>query len=624
MATYYKYAERNAGDQVDWSAIGSSISKTLLDERDRREAAKEKIEQASNAYAETLANAPMGESKNINDFTLDFADNAQQYRLMQDRMLRDGRMKLKDYNVGRQNLKSGTQQLFDLSKEYNSVYSEKMKRLQDGESQEFESWAMGNIEGYANFSNAGAYIDPTSGNIALAKKVKNTLPDGTIVYEMSKNPNDFMSVSQLKNTINLKYNKFNVDENLKKGVDSFGNTIKVIMSGGVKTRESAMQNPDFTKAKNSYIESLLSPDNTMSILTDSLGKVVNEDGTEGDDFRFSYDPEEAAKSENIILIKNNQDTGRPEADFSTANGTKQREMAVKYLDTRLNSMLDLEETAMQQFAPKTPSDGSSKEVRIGYFKDLDKIITGNEQVAEAAIRDRIEDVNRYNVSKKIQSKITSFDRDFVNKKFTIIFEEPEGRRTEVIDIAGKDTETIAQEISRYLTPQISSFSAALKDFEKSEGGFTSLEGLKNPVSFSRSIGFTDKPEVSLNEILFDKNDSKSKTLYDKFTNLSSSMNNFEEAAPLVLRSLTNALSDITKDIKVEAIDESGSTNTIKATIEGKTYDIKYDDDNAKLISDVQSTINKIINEYNVKGRGGSTETRTTEVKFDEFGVPIIE
>ena len=131
MATYVNYAERNAADQVDWSAIGSSISKTLLDERDRREKAKKDIADASNADAETLANAPMGQSKGINDFTLEFANNAEQFRLMQNRMLESGRMKLKDYNIGRANLMSGTQQLFNLSKEYNAVYDEFMKRMQD-------------------------------------------------------------------------------------------------------------------------------------------------------------------------------------------------------------------------------------------------------------------------------------------------------------------------------------------------------------------------------------------------------------------------------------------------------------------------------------------------------------
>ena len=176
MATYYKYAERNAADQVDWSAIGKSITDTLSDELKRREDAKQKIADASNKDAETLSNAPMGQSKGINDFTLSFANNAEQFRLMQDRMLQSGRMKLRDYNIGRANLMSGTKELFNLSKEYNAVYNEKMKRQQDKDSQAFETWAMGNIEGYSNFSNTGAYIDPNTGRVSLAKKIETTQP----------------------------------------------------------------------------------------------------------------------------------------------------------------------------------------------------------------------------------------------------------------------------------------------------------------------------------------------------------------------------------------------------------------------------------------------------------------
>jgi len=331
MATYVNYAERNAADQVDWSAIGSSISKTLLDERDRREKAKKDIADASNADAETLANAPMGQSKGINDFTLEFANNAEQFRLMQNRMLESGRMKLKDYNIGRANLMSGTQQLFNLSKEYNAVYDEKMKRMQDKESQAFETWAMGNIEGYSNFNNSGGFIDPTNGKVAVAKKIKKTLSDGTIVYEISKSPNDFKSVNELRNIINVKYNRFKVAENLQSEVDKMGEYVKVLMEDGVKTLEDAKENPEYKKIRNEYINSIIetNPDDVMSILTNHLGVVVDEEGKPGDAFEFTYDPDEAATSEKWILMKKNEQTDRFEADFSTANGKKQKEMARK-------------------------------------------------------------------------------------------------------------------------------------------------------------------------------------------------------------------------------------------------------------------------------------------------------
>tara|TARA_B100000925_G_scaffold124389_1_gene92439 strand:- start:6007 stop:7914 length:1908 start_codon:yes stop_codon:yes gene_type:complete len=356
MATYYKYAERNAADQVDWSAIGKSITDTLSDELKRREDAKQKIADASNKDAETLSNAPMGQSKGINDFTLSFANNAEQFRLMQDRMLQSGRMKLRDYNIGRANLMSGTKELFNLSKEYNAVYNEKMKRQQDKDSQAFETWAMGNIEGYSNFSNTGAYIDPNTGRVSLAKKIETTQPDGTVIYEISKNPNDFKSVNELRNIINVKYNRFKVAENLQPEVDSLGEYVKVQMKDGVKTLEDVKKSEGYKKVRDQYINSIIetNPDNVMSILTDYIGAVINEDGEPGESFDFTYDPNEAT-SENMILMVRNPNTDRFEADFSTANGKKQKEMARKALQAKFDSMIDVKETPMTVVNPNSVS-----------------------------------------------------------------------------------------------------------------------------------------------------------------------------------------------------------------------------------------------------------------------------
>lgn len=365
MATGYKYAERNAANQVDWSAIGKSITDTLSDEVKRREKAKQDIEDASNQYAETLANAPMGESKNFNDWTLDFASNAQEFRLMQDRMLRSGRLKLRDYNMARQNLKSGTEQAFNLAKEYNAEYADKMKRLQDGQSQDLEGFLMGTAEGFSNFTKSGLYIDPNTGKVAIANKVEKTLPDGTVIYEMSQNPNDFTSINSLRNRITSKYNKFDVSKSLQPGVSDLGKRIEVIMADGVKTREDAKKTEGYTTARDTFIDSFIdtNPDNVTSILTDTLAQVVDEKGNgTGQEFEFTFDPEEAKTSEKYILLRENPQTGRVEGDFDTANGKKQKEMARKFLKTKFDTMVDVVETAMPIQRP-TPFEQRSETQR---------------------------------------------------------------------------------------------------------------------------------------------------------------------------------------------------------------------------------------------------------------------
>jgi len=362
MATYVNYAERNAADQVDWSAIGTSISKTLLEERDRRENAKKEIADASNKYAETLANAPIGESKDFNQFTLDFADNAQEFRLMQDRMLRDGRMKLRDYNVARQNLTTGTKEAFNLANEYNAEYAKKMERFQNQKSQSLESFLMGTVEGFGNFNESSLYIDPNTGKVVAAKKEKKTSPDGTIIYEMSANPNDFSSIANLKNRIKSEYNKFNVSENLQSGVDDLGKRLEVIMQGGVRTREDAKQTPGFKEARDTYIDSFVNtnPDNVTSILTDYITQVVKDGKGTGQEFEFTFDKEQAASDEKYILLRENPQTGRVEGDFTTSNGKKQKEMAREALKSKFNTMIDVVETAMP-IQRKTTYDQKSEE-----------------------------------------------------------------------------------------------------------------------------------------------------------------------------------------------------------------------------------------------------------------------
>ena len=64
----------------------------------------------------------------LNEFALTYANNAQEMRLMQDKLLKSGQLSLKDYNIGRANLTQGTTQLFDLSKKYQDAqHNEKVE-----------------------------------------------------------------------------------------------------------------------------------------------------------------------------------------------------------------------------------------------------------------------------------------------------------------------------------------------------------------------------------------------------------------------------------------------------------------------------------------------------------------
>ncbi len=210
MATYYKYAERSADSQINWAEVGKDMSDMLKEETRIREEKKSAIDAASREFGNTLANPPQGEHKGANQWALEYGDNAAQFMLMQDRLLKSGQMKLKDYTIARQNILDGTDRAFNLAKDYQAVFADKMERYKTDKSQDLEQWLMGQAEGYSDFNKSQLYINPTDGTVSVAMKELKKV-DGKDVYVMNTNPNEFTSINTLKNQIAGKYDKYNTN-----------------------------------------------------------------------------------------------------------------------------------------------------------------------------------------------------------------------------------------------------------------------------------------------------------------------------------------------------------------------------------------------------------------------------
>ena len=346
MATYFKYAEREADSYVNWAEIGKSMSDMLKTENQIREDKKSAIDKASREYGEQLANAPQGEHKGLNQWALEYSSDAQQARLMQDKLLKSGQLKLKDYVVMRQNINDGTNQAFDLMKEYNTEYSNKMERMKAEQNQDLEPWLMGEAEGFANFSQTKLYINPTDGTLSVAKMMDG--PDG--VRTMSNNPNDFTTVNELRNRIKSHFDRFDVAANVGAYVNGLGQEMNVLSDLKNKyqrgtiteildiTDRSFLGNDgdvvmDFVDAETKMLEGMMTnPYNVSSILTNS----VNFEQKSGKEYTFTWKEEEAKANPNLILLRNDPKSGLPMPDFSE----QQRKDALIYLRTQARLMYD--------------------------------------------------------------------------------------------------------------------------------------------------------------------------------------------------------------------------------------------------------------------------------------------
>lgn len=353
--TYYKYAERNVANQMDWSVVNKEITQTLQEEAKLREQKKADIDEASRQFGRVLNEAPMGENQGVNQWALDYSASAQDAMLSLDRELKSGNMSLRDYTKKRQALLDGTDAAFGLIQEYQAEYKKNVEAYQKGEMSYQGMWQMGLLDGLSNFSETGLYINPTDYSVSVGKKVFN---EKTGMYELSTNPNDLSSVNTLRNRLKTITPKFDVDGNLKAGANVLGEEIRVLKSRGVLTLSDITQRKEYKDAENNFIKSqMVDPNNVGSILTDH-DKTNKATGQQWD---YTRDPEAAKKDPNLILMI--PDPANPASGRLVPKLTPEQEKAAEdFLRNRLRTMLDVKETPTETIRP-TQSDYARGDAR---------------------------------------------------------------------------------------------------------------------------------------------------------------------------------------------------------------------------------------------------------------------
>lgn len=394
MSTYFKYAERKATNEVNWAEISSNMVDTLNEAVKIREEKKAAIDKATNELGNTLADAPQGQHQGLNEFALTFANNAQEMRLMQDKLLKSGQISLKDYNIGRANLTQGTTQLFDLSKKYQDEYTKKMERFELLESAEQEQWMMAELEGFANFSNHSAIINPTNGQVSIGKFIQGTkektdsklppskqgyagkpetVPDG--VYRLDTNPASYTTVQQLNFAVSDQVNRYNMD-GFDTAIDQWANSYTNAISANYSI-DDVRQNPAFKQAKNDLIEGqLVDPRQVGSILTDFVGVAAN-----GQSYTFTRNPDEAG--ENVILLE--EDPRQPGSGRLVPKlDEKQRQAAYDYLDNQVEVRFGRKETKKEPSATSIAL-GNTQKANIDALNNLGKLYYGDSGDVDAAL-----------------------------------------------------------------------------------------------------------------------------------------------------------------------------------------------------------------------------------------------
>jgi hypothetical protein len=302
MATYYKFAEREADSFVNWAEIGKGLTDMLQEQVKIREDKRTAIDQATRENLKKVSEAPTGDHTNLNTWTLDYADNARQAILLQDRLLKSGALKLKDYTVMRQNLNDGTDELFSVIKNFQSSFKEKRDRMISNDpknkSQAFEMDLMAYTEQFGDFSKSKAMIDPNNFMVNIGLMEPDPENQGVMKVGKQIAPSGF-----LKKIQNTKVDYFDSNGAAEAVSKSFGAFTEATiidinrLQGKVVTIDDVRKRPGYEEAINEELDALFSnPFNITSVLTNDLVKdkngkayVSNISGKEGNVIEYVFD-----------------------------------------------------------------------------------------------------------------------------------------------------------------------------------------------------------------------------------------------------------------------------------------------------------------------------------------------
>jgi hypothetical protein len=402
MATYYKYAERSADSQINWSEVGKNMSDMLLEENRIREQKKASIDAASRRYGEVLANSPMGEHRTAREATLKFADDAANYMRIQDQLLKSGQMKLRDYTIARQNLLDGTNNAFTAMKEFQDDYGELMERAKTNKSALLELRSMEQVQKFGNWSKSGFYINPTDGNVNVAMMTEKDI-NGKKVYTMDDKPGEFASVNFVRGLIKTRFNRYDPNVAADGFVNAMGKQIEAVQkslanlkSQGLIENITDIRNKktidpvtnqiiyNIDMAENQAVQAALANDyDRASLLTDSKKTASN-----GKLYDFTDNSKEAAANPNLILKTYDPNTGQIALKFTD----KQIQESDEYMKTEFRRRYDYEKEI--KITPQTeplpqPRERSPYEIANqkeiadarNFAENLSMALTGRDEAA---------------------------------------------------------------------------------------------------------------------------------------------------------------------------------------------------------------------------------------------------
>lgn len=345
--TFFRYAERQTADQLDWSVVGRETDNILNQVIERDRAKKADIEKVSRDYVKQLEEMQMPEDMSLNDWWLDSAATGSQAMRQLNKDLKDRTISYRDYIKRRQNLLDSTGNMQAMVGELQEYFTKAKEAYNSGQADEQTMYEMGLMEGYSKFQNTKWVINPTDYSGMLGKVSYNEKTGVNDITEISP-------ISSLRNRLKTIVAPMDFKQKINEGVKVLGTQVSVLRKGGVLTREDLTQSPSFNKAAENFINSLLvNPREAGQVLTNYV-KVNPETGVP---YEFTMDEDNKDPNKiKLVLDPTNPNSGRLVPELTS----EQEKVIKESLKDELMVQLTRKDTAMPVFAPQAPRVTSTR------------------------------------------------------------------------------------------------------------------------------------------------------------------------------------------------------------------------------------------------------------------------
>lgn len=263
MSTYYNYVRRGTESQVDWGKIGKGLTDEISRISQDREAKRTELDKLNTDLIRSASQVTAPEQEYVRNLVLNGTNEMKNLALTNNNLLKRGIITPAQYRMAMENMSAGVSDLDKAAKEFDSSYKKSMERLAKGEMPWEEQQQKEELFKYGNLKDKTLYVAP-DGSMYITSIDENGNPVA--------DPRKMMNTGVLAQGLGNEMVKYDVNGQLDKGVESIGSVVEILRKNGVLTTDSQMNNPEYKKSRDLYIDSMIAnPKNVISIMGDYLG-----------------------------------------------------------------------------------------------------------------------------------------------------------------------------------------------------------------------------------------------------------------------------------------------------------------------------------------------------------------